>query len=99
MCLIAATAFGHLGGSLDMNGMTSFENFGLDLRLLILPPTTMATPSRSGSLMLIGGHTVKQLPQYMHFSALIFTLLFAGSGLMARVGQEPITVGSSHMFL
>jgi fatty-acid desaturase len=40
----------------------------------------------------MAGHMVKQLPQYMHFSSVILTLLFFGSGLMAAVGQLAITV-------
>src|SRR3990170_232356 len=75
--------------------MASLENFGSLLRLPIFPPTTMETPSFSGLWIFIGGQTVKQFPQYIHLSGLILILFFAGSGVMARVGQEAIVVGIS----
>ncbi len=80
------------------NGIASLENFGLLLRLPIFPPTTIATPSRSASLIEIGGQTVKQFPQYMHLSKLMEMLFFAGFGLIADVGHEATTVGISHIF-
>jgi hypothetical protein len=46
--------------------------------------------------MSIGGHTVKQLPQYMHFSSLIVTVFSFGLGLIADVGHDATVVGISH---
>src|SRR4030065_1037249 len=82
-----------------MKGIASFENFGSVLRLPIFPPTTIATPSSSGLCILIGGHTVKQFPQYMHLSSFMVIVLSLGFGLIAAVGHEPIVVGISQDFV
>ena len=52
-----------------------------------------------GSAIGMAGQTVKQLPQYMHFSSFTTTLLFLGSGRIAAVGQAAMMFGTSHVLL